>query len=118
MSSSLTTELLVQSAMATANQQMVSMVLIRRGDAKNGAVLVRLDLKDGGPHGRVIIESRSLDFDGQYSWSVLAGSALASDPPLTTEEADARLAREIGFDPDCWIVAVDSDTGHNPLRDL
>ena len=33
--------------MAMANRDLVSMVLIRRGDADNGAILVRLDLPDG-----------------------------------------------------------------------
>ncbi|MCE2516308.1 MAG: DUF1491 family protein [Alphaproteobacteria bacterium] len=109
MSSSLTTTMLVQSALAMANRNMVAMVLVRRGDADNGAVLVRLDLPDG----TAIIESRTLDIDGRYRWTVLAG-----DPPLSIEEADARLAREISFDPDCWIVAIDSAIGDNPLRDL
>ena len=109
MSSSLTTAVLVQSALALANRNMVAMVLVRRGDADNGAVLVRLDLPDGSS----VIESRTLDIDGDYRWTMLAG-----DPPLTAQEAEARLEREISFDPDCWIVAIDSAIGDNPLRDL
>lgn len=103
----LSTAMLVQSAMAMANQQLVSMVLVRRGDHDHGAVLVRLD----HPDGTSVIESRSLDMDGEYRWAVLAG-----DPPLSPDEADARLAKEISFDPDCWIVAIDSAIGENPLR--
>jgi hypothetical protein len=110
----LTTELLVQSALAMANKNLVSMVLVRRGDADNGAVLVRLDLPDG----TAVIESRRLDVDGVYRWSVLAG-----EPPLSIADAEARLMKEIGFDPDCWIVAIDCAVGGravggNPLRDL
>lgn len=105
----LTTELLVQSALASANKDLVSMVLVRRGDARHGAVLVRLD----HPDGTAVIESRSLDVDGVYRWSVLAG-----EPPLSFEDAESRLAQEVKFDPDCWIVAIDSVVGDNPLRNL
>lgn len=105
----LSTAMLVQSAMVMANQQLVSMVLVRRGDHDHGAVLVRLD----HPDGTSVIESRSLDIDGEYRWAMLAG-----DPPLSPDEADARLAKEISFDSDCWIVAIDSAIGENPLRSM
>jgi hypothetical protein len=105
----LKTSLLVQSAMVRANRDLVSMVLIRRGDADNGAVLVRLDLPDG----RAVVERRVLNFDGDYEWSAASG-----DTPLNLDEAEAFCKRELDIDPDCWIVAIDSAVGDNPLRDL
>ena len=100
--------MLVQSAMALANSQMVSMVLVRRGDADNGAILVRLDQPDGTS----LIERRVLNFDGDYEWTTM------TDKPMTASEAAAYCQREINIDPDCWIVAIDNVIGNNPLRDI
>ncbi len=113
MTSPLTTALLIQSALAIANASMVSMVVVRRGDDKAGTIFVRLD----HPDGTASLESRSLSFDdsggSKYSWAVIAG-----DPPIAFDAMQARLDREIGFDPDCWIVAIDSAIGDNPLRKM
>ena len=109
LTSKLKTSMLVQSALAMANRNMVSMVLVRRGDPDGGVVFVRLD----HPDGTSVIESRVFDIDGDYVWTVLTG-----DKPLTSAEAEARLNREISFDPDCWVVAVDSAMGDNPLRGI
>ena len=104
----LTTSLLVQSALALANHQMVAMVLVRRGDADNGEILVRLDQPDGS----AFLERRILTLEGDYEWSRV------SPAPYTSEDADAYCDRAIQYDPDCWIIAIDSMIGDNPLRDL
>ena len=104
----LKTSMLVQSALAMANSQMVAMVLVRRGDADNGAVMVRLDLPDGTS----VIERRVLNFDGGYEWANM------TDAPISAEDAEKYCQREIDIDPDCWIVAIDSVIGNNPLRDI
>jgi len=103
----MTTSLMVQAAMAMANRSLVSCVLIRRGDHDNGAVLVRLD----HPDGTASLESRVLDFDGQYQWDVVMGN-----PPCPAADVDARIEKELGFDSDCWVLAIDSAVGDNPLR--
>ena len=90
--------------MAMANREMVSMVLVRRGDADNGAILVRLDL----PQGQAKIERRILNFDGDYEW------ASVSDNAFSNEEAEGYCQRAIDIDSDCWIVAIDSTIGDNP----
>ena len=94
--------------MAMANREMVSMVLVRRGDADNGAILVRLDL----PQGQARIERRILNFDGDYEW------ASVTDDALSVDDAEHFCQREIDIDPDCWIVAIDSTIGDNPLKKL
>ena len=103
----MTTSLMVQAAMAMANRSLVSCVLIRRGDHDKGAVLGRLD----HPDGTASLESRVLDFDGQYQWDVVMGN-----PPCPAADVDARIEKELGFDPDCWVLAIDSAVGDNPLR--
>ncbi len=108
MLSQLKTSMLVQSAMAVANSQMVAMVLVRRGDADNGAVLVRLDLPDGSS----LIERRVLNIDGDYEWTQM------TDAPISSADAEAYCAREINIDADCWIIAIDSVIGNNPLKEM
>ena len=100
--------MLVHAAMVKANLDMVAMVLVRRGDPDNGAILVRLDLPEGG----ATIERRILNIDGEYEWSRM------TEMPLSLDEADAYCHRQIEIDPDCWIVAVDSALGDNPLREV
>lgn len=109
MSVKMTTSLLVDAALAMANRTLVSMVLVRRGDHNNGAIFVKLDHPDGSAS----LESRVFDFDNGYQWSVVMGN-----PPVSSAEIDQRLDREISFDTDCWILAVDSAIGDNPLRHL
>ena len=94
--------------MAMANREMVSMVLVRRGDEDNGAIFVRLDL----PQGQAKIEQRILNFDGDYEWISV------SDEALSIEEAERYCQRQTDIDPDCWIVAIDSTIGDNPLKKL
>jgi len=38
------------------------------------------------------------------------------DPPVAAAAVEARLEQELSFDPDCWVLAVDSAVGDNPLR--
>ena len=105
----MTTALMVHAAMAMANRSLVSCVLIRRGDHDHGAVLVRLDHPDGSAS----LESRVLDIDGDYKWSVIMG-----DPPCAAADVDARIEKELSFDPDCWVLAIDSAVGDNPLKGM
>ena len=82
--------MLVQSAMMLANSQMVAMVLVRRGDADNGAILVRLDLPDGTS----VVARRVLNFDGDYEWTAM------TDAPIPAADAETYCQREINIDPD------------------
>ena len=93
----MTTALLVDAAMAMANRSLVSMVLVRRGDHDHGAILVRLD----HPDGTASLESRVLDIDGEYKWSVVMGdppvaaAAVEAPPPLTASTIRAMKVVEL-----------------------
>jgi len=99
----------VKSALALANQLLVTAVLVHRGNAEAGSILVRLDYPDGTAR----IEQRQLDLDGTYQWQDVSGAQA-----LSPDEAEARLERERRYDPDLWIIAVDAVNGSNPFRDL
>jgi hypothetical protein len=105
----LSSSMAVKAALALANRMMVTAVLVHRGNAEAGSILVRLDYPDGSAR----IEQRQLDLDGSYQWQDVTG-----DHALNPEEAEARLERELRYDPDLWIIAVDAVNGANPFRDL
>lgn len=109
MPAQLSTAMLVESALALANVGMVTAVLEHRGHPENGAILVRLDQADGTCR----LESRVADFDGGYAWQDVTGAA-----PLTAEQAQERIARERGYDPDIWVIAVDAALAQNPFLNV
>ena len=109
LSPQLSSSMAVKAALALANRMMVTAVLVHRGNAEAGSILVRLDYPDGSAR----IEQRQPDMDGTYQWQDVTG-----EHALSPEDAEARLERERRYDPDLWIIAVDAVNGANPFRDL
>lgn len=80
----------------------VTAMVIRSGDNQAGAVYLKLnDLKDG-----CHILSRSYGQDGKRLWAPATG-----DEPVTEERADDYIARQVRFDPDCWVVEIEDPAG-------
>jgi hypothetical protein len=82
-----------------------SAVLRRRGASEAGAIFVKLDHLNGsatlyGPAPQSIAAEAPRGVDRLFS-RTHAGPTIASDA------AEARLKREIAFDPDLWIVEVE-----------
>lgn len=101
--------MMVDAALALANASMVTAMLEKRGHPESGTVLVRLD----APDGLCRFERRVLDLDGGYTWQDVTG-----DTPLDSAAAEERLAREMRYDPDLWVIAVDASLGDNPFREM
>ncbi len=87
-------------------------MLRRRGVAEAGAIFVKIDRLDGtaalyGPAPQSLLE------EGE------AGRLFApvTDGFVPVPDAEERLAREIRFDPDIWIVEVEDPQGR-PLLDM
>ena len=85
-------------------------VLRRRGAAEAGAIFVKIDRLDGltallGPAPQSEIK------DGEDRLFRRLHRAEWIDPL----EAETRLAREISFDPDLWIVEVEDKQGRSFL---
>jgi hypothetical protein len=87
----------------------------RRGAEEAGAIFVKLNRLDGtgtlyGPAPQTMFEeARPAD----RLFTVLAGGAA----PASDADIEARLARELKFDPDVWIVEVEDRQGRNFLDD-
>ncbi len=85
-------------------------VLRRRGAAEAGAVLIKIDRLDGtsvllGP----APQSEAAD-DGGRSFV-----PVHRDEAIESLAAETRMTREIGFDPDLWIVEVEDRQGRSFL---
>jgi len=85
----------------------------RRGAEEAGAIFIKINRLDGtgilyAPAPQAVFEdARPAD----RVFSVVAGRAA----PAADNDIEARLVREIRFDPDLWIVEVEDRAGRNFL---
>jgi hypothetical protein len=84
-------------------------VLRRRGSAEAGAIFVKVDHLDGtaslfGPAPQSVVEER----DEDRRFTLVVGRVT----PLDVEE---RVGREQRFDPDLWLVEVETRDGRHFL---
>lgn len=89
-------------------------VLRRRGAAEAGAVYVKLDCLDG----RTALFGQATNLDVSNS-ADRAFMRLHKDAWLEPLESENRLDRVVRFDPDVWIVEIESRDGRTflPLTD-
>ncbi|RWR28630.1 DUF1491 family protein [Sinirhodobacter populi] len=75
-----------------------------RGDANAGAVMVKCATLDG----QAALWERSFDLEtGAHRWMALRRGSEA--------EIDASIRRQRGFDPDLWVIEVESREGRTLL---
>ena len=90
-------------------------VVRRRGAEEAGAIFMKISRLDGtgtlfGPAPQSLVDEERLS-DRLFT-VLIGGDTLASEADI-----EARLAREIKFDPDVWIVEVEDRQGRNFLDD-
>ncbi len=90
-------------------------VLRRRGAAEAGAIVVKLDRLDGraalyGPAPQSLSAALPPGVDRLFT-------RMHQPEWIDPADAEARLAREVRFDPDLWIVEVEDRSGE-PRLDL
>jgi hypothetical protein len=81
--------------------------VLRKGDARAGAVLVKVINRRNG-EARIFAEATS--GEGQRIWM----------QPLVAEvetDLDAYLTRAARIDPDVWVVEIDDHQGHHYLTE-
>lgn len=87
----------------------------RRGAEEAGAIFIVLNRLDGtadlyGPAPQAVFDqARPAD---------RAFSAILKQRPAPEADVNARLAREIDFDPDVWIVEVEDKAGRHFLDEV
>jgi hypothetical protein len=103
MSARLATGLWVAAYRARLEAAHIPVYVTVRGDETAGAVIVKCDHLDGTARAF----HRSFDVSGGRIWVVL------SEGP--EGEVDAALSRERNFDPDLWLVEIESRNGRTLL---
>jgi hypothetical protein len=88
--------------------------LRRRGGAEAGAIFIVVDPLDGtgmlyGPAPQSAYGEASPE---------RAFARLHKDAAISRAAIEARLAREVDFDPDCWIIEVEDRQGRHFLDDV
>ena len=101
----LTSEFWVQAYRSRLDLQNIPVFLRKRGDNTAGAVLIKLNTLDGN----ATLYQRGFAFDGPRGWEVLAQGEDA-----TVEDA---ITRQSGFDPDLWVLEVESSDGQTLLNE-
>ncbi|HJE22331.1 MAG TPA: DUF1491 family protein [Methylorubrum populi] len=100
----------VSAQLRRLNGEGIPAVQRRRGAAEAGAIFVKVDRLDGsadlyGPAPQALIEAEDV---GERRFTAVLSAAPAPD-------VEERLAREIRFDSDLWIIEIDDREGRHGL---
>ena len=100
----LTAKIWVEAYLRRLDLATIPAFVTRKGDPTAGAVLIKVATLDG----TAVCYQRSWDLEtGARTWVVLADGA--------ETEVDAALSRQTGFDPDIWVIEVESRDGTHLL---
>jgi hypothetical protein len=88
----------------------------RHGADEAGAVFIKVDRLDGSA--TLYGPAPQSAFDDDQPADRLFTTVLGGDKPVPEADIEARLAREIKFDPDLWIVEVEDRGGRHFLDRL
>jgi hypothetical protein len=108
----LKSELWVKAYLRRCRTEGADALLVRRGDTDAGAIYIKVSRLDGtallyGPAPAGLDEARE---DRRWQPFLKGG-------PAAEAEVDGYLERQIGFDADIWIVAVEDRAGRHFLDD-
>jgi hypothetical protein len=88
-------------------------VLRRRGADEGGTIFIKIDLLDG--RSRLIGPALQADYEAGEAQSERRFAALHDADAIASVEAERRIAREVSFDPDLWLVEVEDRQGRDYL---
>jgi hypothetical protein len=88
----------VKMALRMADLAGRSGAVLRKGDPDSGGILVVLRGREG-----LVVLSQVRAADGAQAW--LRGTGKA---PVDQQVVDSYVERQIGFDPDLWVVECDA----------
>ncbi len=88
----------------------------RRGAEEAGAIFIIINRLDGT--GTLYGPAPQSSFDEAQPVDRFFAAALGGAAPVPESEIEARLAREIRFDPDIWIVEIEDRAGRHFLENV
>lgn len=104
----LPTKLWVDAHIRRCDTQSIPIYVIQKGEDSRGVVMVKIVISMR----ECKLFTQMRDMDGKMVWI----NAFESDI-VTEAEADQRIAQEKQYDPDLWVIEVESRDGTNPLED-
>ncbi len=87
----------------------------RRGAEEAGATFIKINRLDGT--GTLYGPAPQAVFDDAQPAGRIFTVILGRDAPVLDSDIEARLVREISFDPDVWIIEVEDRAGRHFLDD-
>jgi hypothetical protein len=100
----LATETWVKAHIHRLNVEGIAAVVVRRGEAMGGSLILKLNQRDLGC--RLLTQARMPD--GSLGWLAAFEGKFVEEP-----EADAYIARAVKRDPDLWVVEIDDRAGRH-----
>jgi hypothetical protein len=101
MTDRLSTDMYVSAYIRTAAREAVPIMVLRRGDASSGSLILKINLLNGTA--RVLIEAR-------YNEARVWTPATNTDP-MDERDADAYMTRQGEIDPDAWLIEIEDKQG-------
>lgn len=103
----LTTGLWVSAQVRLCDRAFIPAAVVRRGDPDVGTVLLKINRFEAG----VTVFTQTSTLDDEPSWSRGTGPS-----PVTEPEADAYIARQVGRDPDLWVLEIEDRKGEYKIN--
>lgn len=101
----ISTDVWVSALIRRAELAGASAVVVRKGDARAGAVLIKAyNTRDRTAR----LYSETIGLDGDRLW-------IQPHPDVPEFELDAYAARQADFDPDIWLVEIEDREGRHFL---
>lgn len=107
----LTSDFFASAYLRRCNAAHAFAALRRRGAGESGVIFILLDRLDGT--GTLYGPAAQADYSAGESER--AFSRLHAEEALPLAQIESRLEKEIRFDPDCWIIEVESPKGQHFL---
>mgnify|MGYP006269202065 CR=1 FL=1 len=100
------TGLIVDAKIRELSARGVACYVIQKGPYEGGSILVKVFAARQGAQ----IYSRIITMEGETAWT-----EVFSDGPVTESEADSYINSEKDFDPDLWILEIETKEIFNPF---
>ena len=82
--------------------ELTTAMVLRKGDADRGLVLIKQNLL--GPGCVLYVQGR--DLDGNLGWRCPLG-----EEPVPEDKADSYIARQRDYDEDLWVIEIEDPKG-------
>ncbi len=97
----------MQACIRRGNAAGIAVMVVHKGDAARGSVLVKLNRLDGS----CTVFAEAQDAEGARAWIRGTGPA-----PVAEATADDYIARNRTYDPDLWVIEVEDREGRLPFE--